>query len=302
MTPLEFLQEEFDNVELALGETLRYDYGPERSRPYYDECAARLARIKKEIPRISANDFQTIRDRLDELSSLARWISLIERSHLGEFSWPFAEELRDIATALLTERNLKSTPASPIIHIIAEGEGYQIEYERPVSSPSGGRRFAVVAFPRPLKHHVLLHTIFGHELGHTALHTTGAGGAGRILQVEVMSALQTSGPMASAGNTTAWLNNPNAPPEVRTELAGYATMVGQAYLFDDYYRKQWLDELICDLFGLLLFGPGFAAAHQALLKPTHPSPYRFNLFEPTHPPIRGSAKDDDACVAIAEME
>ena len=122
MTPLEFLQEEFDNVELALGETLRYDYGPERSRPYYDECAARLTRIKNTLAKISATDVQTIRDCLDELSSLARWISLIERSHLGEFSWPFAEELREIAKSLLTEKNLKKAAVSPIIHIIAEAK------------------------------------------------------------------------------------------------------------------------------------------------------------------------------------
>jgi hypothetical protein len=279
MTPLEFLHEEFDNVERALGETLRYDYGPEQSRPYYDECAARLARIKAALPRILPNNYQTIRDRLDELSSLATWISLIERSHLGEFSWPFAEELRDIARALLTEKNLKGAPVSPIIHIIAEGEGYQIFYERQVPTPSSEHRFAVIMFPRPLKHHVLLHAIFGHELGHTALHTTGAGGAGGILQSDVMSALTSFGPMADATTATSWLNDAAAPAALKRDLAA-----SPGYVFDDYFRQSWLDELICDLFGLMLFGPGFAAAHQALLKPTHPNPYEIALFEHTHPP------------------
>ncbi len=284
MTPLEFLQEEFDNVGRALGETLRYDYGPERSRPYYDECVARLARIKTAIPKISANQLQTIRDRLDELSSLATWIWLIERSHLGEFSWPFAEELRDMAKALLAEKNLKGTAVNPIIHIIAEGEGYQIVYERQVPTPSGEHRFAIIAFPRPLKHHVLLHTIFGHELGHTALHTTGSGGAGGILQSRVMTALTASGPMASSTKMTSWLNHASAPTEIRSELTRYSASSGQPYSFENFFRQQWLDELICDLFGLLLFGPGFAAAHQALLKPTHPNPYKIALFAPTHPP------------------
>jgi hypothetical protein len=285
MTPYEFLQEEFDNVERALGETLRYDYGPEHSKPYYNECAARLARIKKAIPRIVNSDLQTIKVRLDELTSLATWISLIERSHLGEFSWPFAEQLREIANSLLAEKSLNRTKSSPIIHIVAEGEGYQIVYERSVSrSVSRGRRFAVIAFPRPLKHHVLLHTIFGHELGHTALHTTGPGGAGRILQSKVMSALQKTGPMASSGNVTAWLNDTAAPPEIRNELHNYLISAGQPYSFEEYYRKQWLDEFICDLFGLLLFGPGFVAAHETILKPTHPKPYNVGLFDPTHPP------------------
>jgi hypothetical protein len=284
MTPLEFLQEEFDNVERALGETLRYDYGPEQSRPYYDECAARLARIKTAIPKILPGDSRTIRDRLDELSSLATWISLIERSHLGEFSWPFAEELRDMARVLLTEKNLKGASVSPIIHIIAEGEGYQIFYERQVPTPSSEHRFAVIMFPRPLKHHVLLHAIFGHELGHTALHTTGSGGAGNILQSDVMTALTASGPMASAKNATSWLNETAAPAELKRDLGAYLAQSGQAYAFDDYFRQSWLDELICDLFGLMLFGPGFLASHQALLKPTHPNPYEIALLEHTHPP------------------
>jgi hypothetical protein len=284
MTPLEFLREEFDSVERALGETLRYDYGPERSRPYYDECGARLARIKTAILKIAPGDIQTIRDRLDELSSLAGWISLIERSHLGEFSWPFAEELRDMAKALLAEKSLSKTVISPIIHIIAEGEGYQIVYERQVPTASGEHRFAVIAFPRPLKHHVLLHTIFGHELGHTALHTTGAGGAGLILQSDVMTALTSSGPMTSAAKMTAWLNDPKAPREIKNELSQYSAWAGRPYAFEDYDQQQWLDELICDLFGLLLFGPGFAAAHETILRPAHPSPYRIDLLDPTHPP------------------
>src|SRR5262249_49411621 len=106
MTPIEFLRQEFDNVERALHDTLRYDYGPERSKPYYEECAARLARINASISKIKPSDRQTIRDRLDELSALSVWISLIERSRLGEFSWPFADELQTIATALLPQKNL----------------------------------------------------------------------------------------------------------------------------------------------------------------------------------------------------
>ena len=46
-----------------------------------------------------------------------------------------------------------------------------------IPPPSTNHRFAIVAFPRPLKHHVLLHTIFGHEIGHTAQHTNDAGDA-----------------------------------------------------------------------------------------------------------------------------
>lgn len=38
------------------------------------------------------------------------------------------------------------------------------------------------------------------------------------------------------------------------------------------------------MFGCLLFGPSFAAAHVALLKPMHPSDFAVGLDNPTHPP------------------
>jgi hypothetical protein len=93
MSPLEFLHEEFENVKRALKETLRHDYVPERSKAYYDECVARLAEISKSISGVSPTDDVRIAGHVNELSLLAHWISFIERSHLGEFSWPFAEEL-----------------------------------------------------------------------------------------------------------------------------------------------------------------------------------------------------------------
>ena len=49
------------------------------------------------------------------------------------------------------------------------------------------------------------------------------------------------------------------------------------------YRESRYAELVCDLFGLLLFGPAFAAAHRALLWPLHRTPYAVPLRDPTHP-------------------
>jgi hypothetical protein len=286
MEPFDFLAQQVDNVRLALVDTLRFDYGPERTRPYYEECAARLKRIKASLPSISQSDHPTIRARLDELSLLALWISLIERSRLGEFSWPFAEELRKMAKLLLAETNMFGDQVEPIIHVIAAGEGYQIVYEE-LASPSSEYRFAVVEFPRPLKHHVLLHILFGHELGHTALHTNGAG---RILQNNVMAQLSSRGPLSSSAAASAWLNDPNAPSELRQELQSYASRYGSLYVLDDYYRQMWLDEFVCDLFGLLLFGLGFAVAHQVFLKPTNPNPFEVSLSDPTHPPYAARHK------------
>lgn len=281
MGPLEFLHEEFENVKRALKETLRHDYIPERSKEYYDECKDRLAEIRKAISVVAPADLQKIAGIADELSHLANWISLIERSHLGEFSWPFAEQLDRLARLLLAEQNMKGETLEPIVHVVAEGLGYRIIYEPQVPASSGRRRFVVVAFPRSLKHHVLLHAIFGHELAHTALHTGAAGG---VLHGAVIPALTSVGPMSTGVAINAWLADTAAPQEVRDALANYAATYGAAYGLHDYYREQWLKELICDLFGLLLFGPAFLAAHRALLRPTHPDPYEVDLSEPTHPP------------------
>jgi hypothetical protein len=280
MTPLDFLAEEFQNVERALAETLRHDYGPARSKDYYDECASRLAEIKKALPAILPTDLPTIAAQMNQLGLLAGWISLIERSHIGEFSWPFADEIRRIAVTLLSETNLRGNPLEPIVHVVSEGRGYRIVNER-LPGTTSQRRLAVVAFPRPLKHHVLLHTIFGHELGHTALYTARLGAA---LKRDVVGALISSGPLRDATAMNSWLNDSSTPPEVQTELARYARAQGSKFSFTDQFRSSWLVELICDLFGLLLFGPAFLGAHRALLPPMHSSPFQLGLGIPTHPP------------------
>jgi len=278
MRPEEFLTEEFANVQRALHETLRYDYGPEETRIYYKECESRLNEIKKQIARIAPSEIWA---QLNELASLSVWISLIERSRLGEFSWPFAELIRDIAKPLLTEKLYRGKIViEPIIHVVAEGEGYQIVYEL-VPPPSTNHRFAIVAFPRPLKHHVLLHTIFGHEIGHTAQHTNDAGD---LIGTTVADELTAAGHLSAAAEITRWLNDPGAPKEIKNNIAQYLADNGVSYTFPEVYVEKWVEELICDLFGLLLFGPGFVAAHKVLLRPTHRTPYEFDLLEPTHPP------------------
>jgi hypothetical protein len=280
MTPLDFLLEEFDNVERALAETLRYDYGPERSKDYYEECASRLSEVGKAISAIAPTDISTIAAQMNQLGLLAGWISLIERSHLGEFSWPFADEVRRIAVTLLSEKHLKGHDLEPIIHVVSEGRGYRIVNER-LSATTSRRRLVVVAFPRPLKHHVLLHSIFGHELGHTALYTAVPG---RILKTDVVRALISSGPLQDLNSMNSWLHDTNAPSEIKTELAKFEKSQHSKFKFTDQLRESWLVELICDLFGLLLFGPSFLAAHRTLLQAMRPNPLELGLALPTHPP------------------
>jgi hypothetical protein len=280
VTPLEFLREELENVERALNETLQYDYGPEQGREYYDECADRLKEIKTTASAIHVQDLQTIQTLFGELRQLSSWILLIERSHLGEFSWPFAEGLKEIANILLSEKNLRGDLVRPLIHVVAEGEGYQIAYEPQTATASSRRPFVVVAFQRSLKHHALFHSIFGHELGHTALQTASAGA---VLSSEVIGAFLSSGPMSDMASINGWLNSPGAQQILAASLSKSNVKPGGA-LIEDEYRESWLDELSCDLFGLVLFGPAFLAAHRTYLGNMDPDPYHIDLSGPTHPP------------------
>jgi hypothetical protein len=80
------------------------------------------------------------------------------------------------------------------------------------------------------------------------------------------------------------LFQPNAPPVVKRDLDSYEKKTGERYWFSKRDRTAWLEELACDLFGLLLFGPSFLAAHRAILRPKEPDPYDINLMDSTHPP------------------
>lgn len=282
MTPLEFLKEEFENVQRALRETLRHDYGPQQAGDYYKECEARLHDIGTAIASTRPQDAANIYAYLGQLSNVAAFVSLIERSHLGEFSWPFSDELARMAKLLLVEKNLRGDPLDPIIHVVAEGQGYRIIYETQVPVASGRRRFLVVAFPRSLKHHVLLHALFGHELGHTALHATQTG---TVLQGAVLAALTGNSPLKDAASMNLWLNSATAHQDVKNELLNYQNITGNQFVLTALNRDLWLIELICDLFGLLLIGPAFFAAHRTYLSPLHPSAYTVNTAQPTHPPF-----------------
>jgi hypothetical protein len=55
-------------------------------------------------------------------------------------------------------------------------------------------------------------------------------------------------------------------------------------VIEDEYRESWLDELSCDLFGLILFGPAFLAAHRTYLSHLDPDPRHIDFSGPTHPP------------------
>ena len=279
MTPLEFLNEERENVEFTLLETLRHDYVPERSRAFFQECVDRLGAIKRSIDALDRENATGIRENIQQLRSLANWIALIERSHLGEFSWPFAMLLEDIAKALLWDINSRRRPQGVVTHVIADGGStYRIQPEK-VTGAGAKRRFVIVSFPRQLKHHVLLHSIFGHELGHSALITQ----YGKTVAGPIRPTLVAEGPLENTTKMAAWLGDANAPADVAARMARLKHDDGPFQVHPDMLES-WKKELLCDLIGLLLFGPAFLASHRVLLSSDSFRPHVPIGPESTHPP------------------
>jgi hypothetical protein len=73
MEPLEFLREELVNVQRALRDTLRHDYGPEQSGDYFRECENRLTEIDRSISTLTSTDSLKIYSHLRQLSSLTNF-------------------------------------------------------------------------------------------------------------------------------------------------------------------------------------------------------------------------------------
>lgn len=275
MGPLEFLAEEFENTQRALHETLRHDYGPGRREEYYTECERRLEAIRADIEALTVENRPGINNAATELAQVAHAIALVERSRLGEFSWPFADELREAANSLLTETTVDDRKVSPIVHVISEPTGYKIRTEQRRRHATS--RFVTIHFPRQLKHHVLLHALFGHELGHAAINIPEP----KILLKAAAGALSSRGPMSNAAAMNKWIHDASAPAELRSELSRYKIKHSVGFQFTSTAHSRWHMEYVCDLFGLACFGPSFLAAHRVYL--ARPFPYLFNLESPTHP-------------------
>jgi hypothetical protein len=120
-----------------------------------------------------------------------------------------------------------------------------------------------VFFPRTLKDQVLLHAIFGHEIGHAAL-------AAQPQTAEALSRLRDDSILADVDALYEWCQ----------KQLHVQDKVGR-----DYLKKQadsWSKEIFCDLFGLIMIGPAFIPAFTTLIEPSH----RIAGFDyvPSHPP------------------
>lgn len=279
----EFLLLECESVRSVLQETLRYEYGGEGSREFFEECEIRLDFTKLQIAALLPEDHDALENNAAILIELSELITRIERSSLGEYSWPFVDNLKEIAVAICTEATLTNPHTPPKVHVLSDGGlnkyAINVEQKRPWVTK---RRILTIIFPRSLKHFVLLHPVLGHELGHAIWR--GSEHEAAIKKIVTEKLLQTNVKMASEVAAANWLYSPDAPDGVKKILQFLASKgIVQSTFFVSYASwSAWVEEIACDLIGLATFGPSFVAALCQLL---HCLVSSGNGFGDQHPPV-----------------
>lgn len=271
MKSKDFLLNECENLNSVLQQTLRYEYGLEGSGDFYVECGARLDHIKAELNAVAEDNFATLSDLSSMLEALSALICRIERSSLGEYSWPFVEEFKEITKSICTERGgLKQV--YPLIHVLSEGGlgAYQIWAEP--NRSIGTKRILTITFPRTLKHFVLLHPILGHEIGHAIFRYAQYQNA--LSTIILDNLVLPSKNFNSEAATVAWLYDTNAPKGIQLELIVLKNDYGieaKNFFYNFANFDAWIEEYLCDFIGLLMFGPSFLAALCDLLYSIDPT-------------------------------
>jgi hypothetical protein len=262
LSPKDFLLEELSNIDRCLREALRHDYGTENAVAFYMECTSRREALLDSATRTPDTDIASIAELAYQADNLSSLIGRIERSHRGEFSWSFAEEIDRLGKATCSAPTVDPSP--PLFFFFSEGgsSSYAVHSEQGLAVAAKARIFNVV-FPRTLKNHVLLHAILGHELGHAAASVPTINAKAN----KVIETLRENSHLLDAAKLEAWLSSIwKSGASVADEVPDY-----------------WLEELYCDLFGLVLFGPAFVWAHGTLLLGVDPTG---KLPGDRHPPVR----------------
>ena len=280
-TAKEFLLQECSNLQGVLEETLRFKYGLEGSKEFFDECQSRLTYIRQELDQTSQSEFDRLQLSSVLLNQLSDLISRIERSSIGEYSWPFVEELKKIAAATCTEATAADPNTKPQFHVWSSGglDAYAIQPEP--SRPSGSRkRIHTIVLPKTLKHSVLLHSILGHEVGHAMFRCSKHQSALNVILRDLLVSTVFENPTATAN----WLYSNDAPDRIKRQLASptLANITPANFFTTVASWHAWMEEILCDFIGLTTFGPSFLAAESNLLYAMDPSGTGVG---PRHPPV-----------------
>ena len=219
----------------------------------------------KNLGYIGDTDAVNLAEFASHISQLSELIAKIERSHIGEFSWAFGDAFRRHAELICSDSDpvandvqtdpvgaVEATTAHtrpPLFFIIADG-GLSAYSMRPEQSLLGvsNRRIYTIAVPRSFRHHVLLHSILGHEIGHAAQNVPGRK---KFIEGEII-------PLLLAQSTLL----------TRESIRNSGLPLPEAQLSDGRLRAvthAWLTEIACDLIGLNFMGPSFFGAARSLL-------------------------------------
>lgn len=249
--PKDFLAQECENIERLLYEALRFEYGAGESEEFYAECRYRLTALQALVDLATTNS--DIASVSTEVSALSALLTRIERSHLGEFPWAFGNALKNLATLVCKASAAESPGHDPLFFLSADGGLFAYRIHPEQSDTAGFRkRIFNIVFPRSFKTHVLLHSILAHEVGHAAWSVPSFY---KRLRKEMLPDLIQDSALVDVESFRQWfIENPEAGDE-----------------FMEVVRKNWEEELFCDLFGLVLFGPSFLAAHYCLLSAIDPT-------------------------------
>jgi hypothetical protein len=263
LKPRMFLKEECLNIKRLLDDTLRHAYGSAKSEEFYKECRARLNSLSAQVQVVDEANLAEIHTLASQINLLSDTITKIERSHIGELSWPFALVIKEMALAVCRENVKAAHELDPLFFFSANG-GMFVYAVFPETKALSRRRIFNVVFPRSFKYQVLLHTILGHEIGHVAYayHELK-----HELEAKVTTVLLHGSPFTSPSDLQAWL--------VKT----YKQTLNGPALADAFAR--WRQEYFCDLFGLLIMGPSFLPAYRSLF---HLLDHRGSRWSATHPP------------------
>lgn len=269
-TAKEFLLQECSNLQSVLEETLRFKYGLDGSKEFFDECQSRLTYIRQELDQTTELDHDRLQLASTLLNQLSDLVSRIERSSIGEYSWPFVEELKRIAVATCTEATAANPNTEPQFHVWSSGglDAYAIQPEP--SRPSGSRkRIHTIVLPKTLKHSVLLHSILGHEVGHAMFRCSKHQAELNSIVRDLLAKTVFETPASTAD----WLYSTSAPARIKTVLSSpiLAKVTASNFFSAVASWDAWMEEVLCDFIGLTTFGPSFVAAESNLLYAMDPA-------------------------------